>query len=132
MIRHKNISGISNMRSFLIIVVKFTQLGRGVIESGCGPNMGCFRPSCAHLVYFLRKSTEFHVNQTECQKVLFHLLILIFLSFLQSLHSPPPSDDLFLSRRTTLTLPIAPPELLFSSFQIVYSLRNRGVYIRRR
>ena len=30
------------------------------------------------LVYLLRKSTEFHVNQTECQRIIFHFLLPIF------------------------------------------------------
>ena len=55
-----------------------TYLGRCGHKSGHGPNMGRFRPSCVHLVYFLRKSTEFHVKRTECQRILLHLLLLIF------------------------------------------------------
>ena len=37
----------------------------------------CFS-SCVRLVYFVRKSTDFNVNQTECQRILFHFLLLIF------------------------------------------------------
>ena len=55
---------------------------RREIELGRGPNMGRFHPSCVRLVYFLRKSTEFHVNRTECQRILFHFLLLIFSYFL--------------------------------------------------
>ena len=36
-------------------------VGRSGHKSGRRPNMGRFCPSCARLVYFLRKSTEFHV-----------------------------------------------------------------------
>ena len=32
--------------------------------------MGRFRPSSVRLVYFLRKSTEFHVKRTEFQRIL--------------------------------------------------------------
>ena len=32
--------------------------------------MGRLRPSCVRIVYFLRKSTEFHVKRTECQRIL--------------------------------------------------------------
>ena len=52
---------------------------------GRGRIMGHFCLSCVCLVYFLRKSTEFYVNQTECQRILFHLFLLIFSSFVQSL-----------------------------------------------
>ena len=37
---------------------------------GRGHCMGHFFPSCVRLVYFLRKSTEFHVKRTECQRIL--------------------------------------------------------------
>ena len=58
--------------------IRFRLVGRSGHKSGCGPNMGNFCPSCIRLVYFLRKSTEFHVKRTECQIILFHFLILIF------------------------------------------------------
>ena len=35
----------------------------------------------SRLVYLLRKSTEFHVNRTGCQRIHFHFLLLIFSSF---------------------------------------------------
>ena len=53
-------------------------LGGGGYGSGRGRIMGRFRPSYVRLVYFLRKSTEFHVNRTECQIILIHILLLIF------------------------------------------------------
>ena len=68
-------------RQFDIITINMISdlnIGRGGLESGRGPNMGRFRPSFVRLVYFLRKSTEFHVNRTECQRILFHFLLLIF------------------------------------------------------
>ena len=34
--------------------------------TGRGHCMGRFCPSCVRLLYFLRKSTEFHVKRTEC------------------------------------------------------------------
>ena len=37
---------------------------------GRGHCMGRFRQSCVRIVYFLRKSTEFHVKRTECQRIL--------------------------------------------------------------
>ena len=40
--------------------------------------MGCFRLYFVRLVYFLRKSTEFHVKRRECQRILFHFLLLIY------------------------------------------------------
>ena len=52
------------------------KLGRGHI-------MGRFCPSCACLVYFLRKSTQFYVNQIECQRILFRFLLIILSSFLR-------------------------------------------------
>ena len=58
--------------------VSITHLGRGVLESGRGPNMVRFRPSSIRLVYFLRNYTEFHVHQTECQIILLHFLLIIF------------------------------------------------------
>ena len=39
-------------------------------RTGRGHCMGRFRPSWVRLVYFLRKSTEFHVKRTECQRIL--------------------------------------------------------------
>ena len=60
-------------------------LGSCKHKSVRGPNMGHFCLSCIRLVYFLRKSTEFQANQTECQRNLFHFLLLIFSYFLQSL-----------------------------------------------
>ena len=53
-------------------------IGRSGHKLGRGPNMGHFCPSCVRLVYFLRKPTEFHVKQTECQIILLHFLLLIF------------------------------------------------------
>ena len=53
-------------------------LGRRGHRTGCGHCMGRFCPSCVRLVYFLRKSTEFHVKRTECQRILFHFLLVIF------------------------------------------------------
>ena len=50
-----------------------------------GPNTGRFFSSCVCLVYFLHKSTKFHFNRTECQRILFHFLLLIFSYLLQSL-----------------------------------------------
>ena len=49
--------------------------------------MGPFLPSFVRLVYLLHKSTEFHVNRTECQRIHFRFLLLV------SPHScalPPP------------------------------------------
>ena len=37
---------------------------------GLGHCMGRFCPSCIRLLYSLRKSTEFHVKRTECQRIL--------------------------------------------------------------
>ena len=45
-------------------------LGRRVHRTGRGHCMGRFRPSCVRLVYFLRKSIEFYVKRTECQRIL--------------------------------------------------------------
>ena len=45
-------------------------LGRQGNRSGRGHCMSSFSSSCVHLVYFLRKSTEFHVKQAECQRIL--------------------------------------------------------------
>ena len=53
-------------------------VGSGGNGSVCGHIMVRFHPSCARLVYFLCKSTEVHVNQTECQRIHFHFLLLIF------------------------------------------------------
>ena len=47
----------------LVVVRKGHRMGRG----HC---MGRFRPSCVRLVYFLRKSTEFRIKRTECQRIL--------------------------------------------------------------
>ena len=47
-----------------------TLLGRRGHKMGRGHCMGRLRPSCVRLLYFLRKSTEFHVKQTECQRIL--------------------------------------------------------------
>ena len=47
-----------------------TLLGRRGHRTGRGHCMGRFCPSCVRLVYFLRKSTEFHVKRTECQRIL--------------------------------------------------------------
>ena len=52
-------------------------IGRRGHKPGRGPNMGRICPSWVRLVYFLRKSKEFHVNRTECQRILFHFLLLI-------------------------------------------------------
>ena len=52
-------------------------LGRCGHKVGLGPNMGRFCPSCARILYLLRKYTEFHVKRTECQIIFFHLLLLI-------------------------------------------------------
>ena len=52
-------------------------LGRVGRNPRWGPIHGRFGPSCACRVYFLRKSTEFHVIRTECQIILFHFLLLI-------------------------------------------------------
>ena len=42
-----------------------------------GRNHRRFHPSCICLVYFLRNSTEFHVMQAECQRIIFHILLII-------------------------------------------------------
>ena len=36
-----------------------------------------FDPSCVRRVYFIRKSTEFHVMWTDCQIIIINLLPLI-------------------------------------------------------
>ena len=75
---------ISVCYSHPIYVPILTQVMSSVNVGRCGhkwgreTNMGRFRPSCVRLVYFLRKSTEFHVKRTECQRILFHFLLLIF------------------------------------------------------
>ena len=58
------------------IIVRW--LGRRGHRTNRGHCMGSFRLSCVRLVYFLRKSTEFHVKRTECQRILFHFLLVIF------------------------------------------------------
>ena len=42
-----------------------------------GRIMGHFFSSCVCLVYGIRKSTEFHLNKIECQRILFNFLLLI-------------------------------------------------------
>ena len=64
-------------------------LGRRGHRTVRGHCMGCLCPSCVLLVYSLRKSTEFHIKGTERQRILFHFLLLIFSSFLQSLRFCP-------------------------------------------
>ena len=49
-----------------------------------------FCPSCVHLLYFLRKYTEFHVKRTECQIILLHFLLPIFLIIPAITALPPP------------------------------------------
>ena len=44
-----------------------------------GPNSSRFRPSCVRIVCFLRKSTEFHVMRTECQRILINFLIIFLM-----------------------------------------------------
>ena len=52
-------------------------LGRCGYIMRCGPIMRRFGLSCIHLVYFLRKSKEFHDMRTECQRIPIHFLLLI-------------------------------------------------------
>ena len=54
-----------------------------------GPNMSFFHLSCVRLLYFLRKSTEFHFKRIERQIIIIHFLLIIFSSFLQSLRFRP-------------------------------------------
>ena len=42
-----------------------------------GHNQRLFGPSCVHILYFPRKSTEFHVMRKECQIILVRLLLII-------------------------------------------------------
>ena len=107
-------------------------VGRRGHRTGRGHCMGRFHPSCIRLVYFLRKSTEFHVKRTECQIILFHFLLVIFLIIHAITSLLPPSADFSSSGRTPPTLPIAPPALLLFSFQLVYSLSSRVIYTGRR
>ena len=65
----------------------FTKNSDEAVET-CGHNVSyrrnviCFHLSCFHLVCFLRKSTEFHDVQTECQIIIIHFLLIIS-------HKPP-------------------------------------------
>ena len=42
-----------------------------------GPIQIFFGPYCVYLVYFILKSTGYHVMQTGCQRILFHFLLII-------------------------------------------------------
>ena len=68
-----------------------------------------FFPSCVCKVYFLLKFTEFHDMRTECQKILFHFLLLIY-------HKSPD-----ISKRCPLPypLPIFAPRSLFLSLSLL-------------
>ena len=52
-------------------------LGRRGRNQRRGHNQRHFGLSCVRLVYFLCKSTEFHAMCTECQIILFSLLLII-------------------------------------------------------
>ena len=54
----------------IYLVVFFPGVGRRGQKLGCRHCMGRFFSSCVRLVYFLRKSKEFHVKQTESQIIL--------------------------------------------------------------
>ena len=95
-----NKSKRSDIKYFLTIyfLTKTTQkcanfidvlLGRCGHKSARRSCMGHFFSYCVRLVYFLRKSTEFHVKRTFCQIILFHFLLIIFSEFLRSLHFRP-------------------------------------------
>ena len=58
--------------------MKKNLVGRRGHKSGRRSNFGHFCLSWVCLVYFLRKSTEFHVKYIECQIIFFHLLLLIY------------------------------------------------------
>ena len=54
-------------------------------------------PSCVHIVYFLCKYTEFHVNQKEVSKefyFIFLLFIFLIIPAIQSLRFRPPSTNI--------------------------------------
>ena len=91
--------------------------------------MGHFCLSCVRLVYFLRKSIEFHVKWTECQRIFFHFL---FNHYSCDRCTSAPFSQLQFKRPNAPTLPIAPSSLLLFSFQIVYILRRRVIYTGRR
>ena len=64
--------------SLVIIDFHWPWIGSCVHKLVRGRIMDRFCLSCVRLVYFLRKSTEFHVSQTDFQRILFHFLLLIF------------------------------------------------------
>ena len=79
---HENIPGNRHIASDHSIGEKLweiiqTLVGKGVRNMRRGHNQRHVGPSCVGLVYFLSKSTEFHIIQTEYQITLFHFLLLI-------------------------------------------------------
>ena len=67
------------MECVFVVLYFLERVGRGGLESGHGPNMSRFRLSCVHLVYFLRKSTEFHVNSKRVSNNYLSFLTYYFL-----------------------------------------------------
>ena len=71
-----NISAGQNLQRIFLITYRPSQViweklvGRAGHNLRRGPNMRRFGPSCIRWVYFLCKSTEFHVIQTECQRII--------------------------------------------------------------
>ena len=55
----------------------YIYVGRGRCNHRRGHNQRRFVPSCFRLVYFLRKSTGFHVMRMECQRTIFYFLLLV-------------------------------------------------------
>ena len=78
-------------------------LGRGGDNLRQGPNQRRFGPSFVHIVYFLRKSVDFHAMRKECKRILFHFLLLIY-------HKYPSCDKLC---PLPYSLPIFVPPSIF-------------------
>ena len=71
------LSNLSQVCNFLPNLSR-VEVGRRGHKLGRRPNMGHFHPSCVRLVHFLRKYKEFDVKRSECQRILFHFLLLVF------------------------------------------------------
>ena len=121
-------------QSYLRMMMKVRHIDQQDSRTGHGHCMGRLRPSCVRLVYFLRKSTKFHVKQTECQRILLLAIAKCCpLSYSLHNHSPitpqsnyasvyPPSFDTLEWMDMQIGLPLSG---LMKLFHRTYSLPQR-------
>ena len=62
----------------LVVGVIVSYIVRGGLNLRRGNNQRSFGPSLFRIVYFIFKSTEFHVIRTEYQRIIFHFLLIIY------------------------------------------------------